>query len=68
MRRTSAGLIVEGLFLQYTIDTGEGGSFLLRLKTGTYFFVDAYWYIEAVPELLQLATQRLMASRQEDAR
>lgn len=27
-----------------------------------------YWYIEAIPELLQLATERLMASRQEDAR
>lgn len=27
-----------------------------------------YWYIEAIPELLQLATERLMASRQENSR
>ncbi len=27
---------------------------------------DTYWYIEAVPELLQLATERLMQQRQEE--
>ncbi|MFQ5382682.1 MAG: hypothetical protein ACE5EF_13835 [Dehalococcoidia bacterium] len=26
---------------------------------------DTYWYLEAVPELLQLATERLMQQRQE---
>jgi hypothetical protein len=26
---------------------------------------DTYWYIEAVPELLQLATERAIASRKD---
>jgi hypothetical protein len=30
--------------------------------------VHTYWYVQAIPELLQLATERLMAGRREGAR
>lgn len=38
-----------------------------RLSTylGHVHVNDTYWYLEAVPELLELATQRLMEERRE---
>lgn len=37
----------------------------LATYLGHVHITDTYWYIEAVPELLQLATERLMDERQE---
>ena len=43
---------------------------LPRLATylGHVHVNDTYWYLEAVPELLQLATDRLLQRREEGAK
>jgi integrase/recombinase XerD len=37
----------------------------LATYLGHVHFNETYWYLEAVPELLQLATNRLLAHREE---